>query len=598
MAVNSNEASYPPPIPPSRRSGDQGRAGEDELESSGENIDVHVDQPTDQYGANGRNMDLDQIGELMAMNIGLETPAKDPDWLPNESQDWTPSPTPSPDSAAIGDVHPGRFQPAARVAEVPPGPNSPDPISPDPNAADPIIVDPISAAPVQGHPGTPEQIGLAPPVREAATTATLSSPPSLILNTAFQNPWSIVGAAVVVLALVASISWVFGLGDDQQSQGGSNVLTTPGADPDTGADISDNADSETDNQADGAVDGNQDSEDTNQQPLSPAAIPPTNQPGLVGLTLQLFDPYSGRGTTGSVELYLNAVTGQICHTFQGDVLTNPYRAYIHEATYPREGPTVVDLGETVGGVSQCAMGSPIELARIMTNADNFYVAAHSPDRDVLLRGQVSEANTEFDNRDEATVAEQAAIAQASQTTPTTEASEALFAGTGEGAYLIVDAGRVTFEGAVADNATASRLQSAFIPLAGLGVEVVDNLTVEAGAPPPSGRVVVADALLFDSGQDRIDGRPLVVTTLADLLRVNPTWTATITGHSDNLGEWLYNVDLSLRRANSIRTNLAELGVPPERIRVQGAGPEQPIADNQTPEGRARNRRIEINISSQ
>ena len=123
------------------------------------------------------------------------------------------------------------------------------------------------------------------------------------------------------------------------------------------------------------------------------------------------------------------------------------------------------------------------------------------------------------------------------------------------------------------------------------------MTVQAGAPAPSGKVIVADALLFGSGQDQISGDPAVLSTLADLMIVNPTWTMTITGHTDDVGPYSFNIELSLRRANNIRARLAELGVPAERIRVQGAGPEQPIDDNSTEEGRSRNRRIEISIDS-
>jgi outer membrane protein OmpA-like peptidoglycan-associated protein len=70
----------------------------------------------------------------------------------------------------------------------------------------------------------------------------------------------------------------------------------------------------------------------------------------------------------------------------------------------------------------------------------------------------------------------------------------------------------------------------------------------------------------------------------------------IEGHTDNVGSELTNNELSLRRAMSVRDYLISLGVPASSIDVQGYGPYQPVADNFTADGRARNRRVEIVIS--
>ncbi len=609
MAVNNSESNYPPPVPPSRRAN---ASADDNDRADGNEPNPSQDETPDLQFPSLDDFDLSDVGELMALNIGLDEPAiaaeeapAQPEPEPSPEAEWPPNqlvnrafPEPEePEQAEFTPTAYGDFD--APVPSNLGGTESnwqtinvdafPSPVE-DPQPVHDQYLPPRGAEQGYPHHEHPQQtFEVPPPPRphqgSIARATTGDGPTALLMETLSRSPWMVVGAAVAVLGLVATANWVAGSSADEEAQGGSELLTTP--------DVSETNDTPG---TDGSIPL------TEPAPLSPAAIPPSDQPGLVGFEVDLFDPYSGRGTTGTVDLYLNAVSGQVCHQFDADVMNTStsggrYRAYIHEAIYPREGPIVVDLGEAVSALPQCVTASPIELARFMTTADQFYIAAHSPDRDVLLRGQLSSAVTAFDNRDEATKAEQAATADASDTTPTTTGPNALFGTADEGAYLVVDAGKVTFEGAVADAATASRLQSAFIPLAGLGVEVVDNLTIETGAPAPSGRVVVADALLFGSGQDEIDGSPLVLTTLADLLRVNPTWTATITGHTDNVGEWLLNVDLSLRRANSIRGRLAQLGVPAERIRVQGAGPEQPIADNESAEGRARNRRIEISISS-
>ena len=69
----------------------------------------------------------------------------------------------------------------------------------------------------------------------------------------------------------------------------------------------------------------------------------------------------------------------------------------------------------------------------------------------------------------------------------------------------------------------------------------------------------------------------------------------IIGHTDNTGSADYNNKLSLRRAEAVRDYLASLGVDPNKLEVSGAGESKPLADNSTPEGRAKNRRVEIEL---
>ena len=385
------------------------------------------------------------------------------------------------------------------------------------------------------------------------------------------GPIPVIAAALALVFAAGLIGWMF-----RGSGGGQEITIGDTAD----AGDTDGQNGESDNAADAEL-----------PPLSPATLPATNENGLVGLELALIDPYTGTGSTGTVELYLNSVTGQVCHLFDAPALSGRYRAYIHEAEFPKAGPIVVDLGEVANSVPRCVNASPIELGRALAGGETFYVAAHAGDQEIVLRAQLSSAATVFDNRDAALVASQQAAAGTNS-----GGGDGLF-GSDDGAYLVVESGRVTFEGMVPDQQTADSLRAAFIALSGMGVEVVDNLMVQAGAPAPSGKVIVADALLFGSGQDQISGDPAVLSTLADLMIVNPSWTMTITGHTDDVGPYSFNIELSLRRANNIRDRLAELGVPAERVRVQGAGPEQPIADNSTDEGRSQNRRIEISIDS-
>lgn len=78
----------------------------------------------------------------------------------------------------------------------------------------------------------------------------------------------------------------------------------------------------------------------------------------------------------------------------------------------------------------------------------------------------------------------------------------------------------------------------------------------------------------------------------NLLRY-PDSRVQVIGHTDNTGDATYNLGLSLRRANAVADILQTNGVGFDRIVTRGAGEEQPLASNLTPEGRAQNRRVEI-----
>ncbi len=337
-------------------------------------------------------------------------------------------------------------------------------------------------------------------------------------------------------------------------------------------------------------------ETTTTVQLTPVALPEITEPGLVLYEMNLLDAYTGTGSSGTAELYMNALNGQICHVFDVAALSGQYQGFVNQAIFPREGPSVINLGATANSISQCVSASPIEVARAMVNPTEFYVAAIDLEGKILLRGQMSDATVAVDNRDEETLTNQLALAGGPAADTTGDGSE-LFDNDNDGAFIEIDDRTVTFKGAVPDQASADNLLAAFLQLSGQGVQVVDELEVQDGAPAPSGRVVIGNTLLFGSDEDELTGEPVVLQTLADLLRVNPTWTATVAGHTDNFGLATYNRDLSLRRANTVRQRLADLGIAENRISVEGFGSDDPIGDNNTNEGRAANRRIEITINS-
>ena len=83
-----------------------------------------------------------------------------------------------------------------------------------------------------------------------------------------------------------------------------------------------------------------------------------------------------------------------------------------------------------------------------------------------------------------------------------------------------------------------------------------------------------------------------IKEVSDLLVANPDYTVMLEGHTDSIGSAKYNQGLSERRAAAVAKVLMENGVAANRISTVGYGKTQPIADNATKEGRAKNRRVD------
>jgi len=81
--------------------------------------------------------------------------------------------------------------------------------------------------------------------------------------------------------------------------------------------------------------------------------------------------------------------------------------------------------------------------------------------------------------------------------------------------------------------------------------------------------------------------------VVDNMKKHPELNILIVGHTDNVGNDASNKLLGLKRANRIQNLLIHKGIASNRITVKSEGKKQPIADNTTPEGRQKNRRVEI-----
>lgn len=85
----------------------------------------------------------------------------------------------------------------------------------------------------------------------------------------------------------------------------------------------------------------------------------------------------------------------------------------------------------------------------------------------------------------------------------------------------------------------------------------------------------------------------LVAQALPLLQASADRMIIVTGHTDADGDAELNVRLSRTRAEAVKAQLIELGVPADRIRAEGAGAAHPVADNLTSKGKAQNRRVEV-----
>ena len=117
------------------------------------------------------------------------------------------------------------------------------------------------------------------------------------------------------------------------------------------------------------------------------------------------------------------------------------------------------------------------------------------------------------------------------------------------------------------------------------------------APVPSSeKVTYAADAFFDF--DKAILKPEAKTKLDDLVSKTKEINLEViiaVGHTDSVGTDAYNQKLSVRRAEAIKTYLVSKGMEANRVYTEGKGEKQPVADNKTADGRAKNRRVEIEV---
>ena len=103
-----------------------------------------------------------------------------------------------------------------------------------------------------------------------------------------------------------------------------------------------------------------------------------------------------------------------------------------------------------------------------------------------------------------------------------------------------------------------------------------------------------DDVQFNTGTNVLSGASVVtLNKVAETLANNPHLSFEVAGHTDNTGNYQSNVNLSQKRANSVREYLMDKGIEGNRLTARGYGPDKPVASNATRSGRSQNRRVEL-----
>ena len=134
---------------------------------------------------------------------------------------------------------------------------------------------------------------------------------------------------------------------------------------------------------------------------------------------------------------------------------------------------------------------------------------------------------------------------------------------------------------------------------GNGDTYITNLRIAKGAVPLYDRMMsdgkfVTYGITFDVGKSTIKPESMgEINRIVQLMNENPTLKFSVEGHTDSTGNAASNQTLSEQRAQAIVAKLVEMGIAKDRLTAVGKGQNNPISDNSTDEGRAKNRRVEF-----
>jgi OOP family OmpA-OmpF porin len=147
-----------------------------------------------------------------------------------------------------------------------------------------------------------------------------------------------------------------------------------------------------------------------------------------------------------------------------------------------------------------------------------------------------------------------------------------------------------------DNSSAAAPAAAPAAAAAPSAAATTAPSPAAAVAPSSEKVTFEADTFFDFDKSVL--KPAGKSKLSDLaskLQGIDIEVVVATGHTDSVGSDSYNMKLSLRRANAVKAFLVSKGIPADRIFTAGKGETTPVASNKTREGRAQNRRVEVEV---
>jgi OOP family OmpA-OmpF porin len=160
--------------------------------------------------------------------------------------------------------------------------------------------------------------------------------------------------------------------------------------------------------------------------------------------------------------------------------------------------------------------------------------------------------------------------------------------------LKIDGTQIDVRGEVQNEAQRQQIASNMSTSLNPTYTIKNGLRVTASAQGVLDQTLANRTIEFETGSATLapKGR-LILDQMANVLQNLNSKTVAIIGHTDNAGSRQSNLALSQARADTVKGYLVAKGIPPQSLTASGVGPDQPVASNDTDEGRARNRRIEF-----
>ena len=162
--------------------------------------------------------------------------------------------------------------------------------------------------------------------------------------------------------------------------------------------------------------------------------------------------------------------------------------------------------------------------------------------------------------------------------------------------LKVDGNAVTLRGDVANEGQRQQIANDIATTLNPTYTVNNGLRVVASEQATLDTALGNRIIEFESGKATLaDSGKAILDQMSVALLVLKNKKVEVIGHTDNAGSRAGNLSLSQARAEAVKSYVASRGVALDAIAVSGEGPDRPVADNRSPEGRARNRRIEFKV---